>query len=166
MKKNISKFVVLACVASFALSSQSEAAPHGAPGFGKPAPHAAQPNKRGDYHDAGQMHRSDMKNKPGRDMKHGAGVKAPVSGAGVKAPVSGHGVKAPVSGHGVKAPVSGHGVKAPVSGHGVKVPVSGPGVKAPVSGHGVKAPVSGHGVKAPVSNVKPDRKQAKPMSRR
>ena len=60
MKNNIAKFAVLACVACFALSSQSEAAPHGAPGFGKPAPHAAMPIKPGDRLDAKQMQRAAM----------------------------------------------------------------------------------------------------------
>ena len=60
MKNNISKFAVLACVACFALSSQSEAAPHGAPGFVKQVPHGAQAHKQGDRYDAKQMHNAAM----------------------------------------------------------------------------------------------------------
>ncbi len=102
MKKNISKFVVLACVASFALSSQSEAAPHGAPCFGKPAPKAAHIHKPGDCHDAKPMHRPEMKKMPVRDMKPGPDMKRPVPGPGVKAPVPAPGMKRPVPGPGVK----------------------------------------------------------------
>ena len=116
MIKNISKFAVLACVACFALSSQSEAAPHGAPGFGKPAPHAAHIHKPGDRHD--------MK-RPGPDMKRpGFDVKRP--GPDMKRP--GPCVKRPVPGPGMKRP--GPCVKRPIPGPGMKRP--GPCVKRPI----------------------------------